>query len=429
MRAARARKTWRSSRVGVSARVKERLICLLNYNGQPLSRPPGGPPRRARSHRHRGAHQRGHLHRPEPVDAGRPRLRRAGARAVAGRRDPHRARRPPRALDARLLPAARATPNQPITFSVDRIHDGRSFSTRRTQAYQDGVPILSMIASFQDSTTRASTTRSTMPDRRCPDPESLPSTAEVLGRHRPPGRAVLGHPARLRHPARRVADLLPVPRRARAAPGGLDEGHRPAARRPQPAPRRTRLRERLLDPRAGAARARHRVDAPRPQGREPRPRHVVAPLRHASTSGCSTCRSRRTRIGGRGLSLGPHLHPRRRAAGRASPRRAWCGCRGARRDRRLRLVSAPARSVWPASTATAGDDARCIRRCERRSPRRASHRAMKPVREQQPHPGSATARRAPAPAPGAGVPSRRTRRTTSTQPPIAARVPAIAKLR
>ena len=40
--------------------------------------------------------------------------------------------------------------DQPITFSVDRIHDGRSFSTRRTQAYQDGLPILSLIASFQD---------------------------------------------------------------------------------------------------------------------------------------------------------------------------------------------------------------------------------------------------------------------------------------
>ncbi len=39
---------------------------------------------------------------------------------------------------------------EPITFAVDRIHDGRSFSTRRTQAYQKGVPILSMIASFQD---------------------------------------------------------------------------------------------------------------------------------------------------------------------------------------------------------------------------------------------------------------------------------------
>lgn len=38
-----------------------------------------------------------------------------------------------------------------ITIAVDRIHDGRSFSTRRTQAYQNGVPIFSMIASFQDA--------------------------------------------------------------------------------------------------------------------------------------------------------------------------------------------------------------------------------------------------------------------------------------
>ncbi|MBN9176280.1 MAG: acyl-CoA thioesterase II [Microbacterium sp.] len=36
-----------------------------------------------------------------------------------------------------------------LTLSVDRIHDGRSFSTRRTQAYQEGVPIFSMIASFE----------------------------------------------------------------------------------------------------------------------------------------------------------------------------------------------------------------------------------------------------------------------------------------
>lgn len=40
-------------------------------------------------------------------------------------------------------------PVWPITFAVDRIHDGRSFSARRTQAYQNGVPIFSMIASFQ----------------------------------------------------------------------------------------------------------------------------------------------------------------------------------------------------------------------------------------------------------------------------------------
>jgi acyl-CoA thioesterase-2 len=68
--------------------------------------------------------------------------------------------------------------NLPITFSVDRIHDGRSFSTRRTQAYQDGIPILSMIASFQDVDPGLDH-QDAMPVG-VPDPESLPSAAEVL---------------------------------------------------------------------------------------------------------------------------------------------------------------------------------------------------------------------------------------------------------
>ncbi len=67
----------------------------------------------------------------------------------------------------------------PITFSVDRLHDGRSFSTRRTQAYQDGLPILSMIASFQDEE-EGLEHQIDMPTG-LPDPESLPSAAEALG--------------------------------------------------------------------------------------------------------------------------------------------------------------------------------------------------------------------------------------------------------
>ncbi|HWM34237.1 MAG TPA: acyl-CoA thioesterase II [Pseudolysinimonas sp.] len=67
---------------------------------------------------------------------------------------------------------------KPITFSVDRIHDGRSFSTRRTQAYQDGVPILSMIASFQDIDAGLEH-QADMPTD-LPDPETLPSTADIL---------------------------------------------------------------------------------------------------------------------------------------------------------------------------------------------------------------------------------------------------------
>jgi acyl-CoA thioesterase-2 len=67
---------------------------------------------------------------------------------------------------------------QPITFSVDRIHDGRSFSTRRTQAYQGGLPILSMIASFQ-SADDGLAHQVAMPEG-LPEPESLPSAAETL---------------------------------------------------------------------------------------------------------------------------------------------------------------------------------------------------------------------------------------------------------
>lgn len=68
--------------------------------------------------------------------------------------------------------------NRTITFAVDRIHDGRSFATRRTQAYQEGMPILSMIASFQtdDGGPEA---QSPMP-RNMPSPEDLPTAEETL---------------------------------------------------------------------------------------------------------------------------------------------------------------------------------------------------------------------------------------------------------
>src|SRR6188768_3405522 len=41
------------------------------------------------------------------------------------------------------------TVDEPITFAVERLRDGRSFTARRTHALQAGEPILSMIASFQ----------------------------------------------------------------------------------------------------------------------------------------------------------------------------------------------------------------------------------------------------------------------------------------
>lgn len=68
--------------------------------------------------------------------------------------------------------------NKPITFGVQRLRDGRSFSARRVHAYQDGVPILSMIASFQSEDDGVEH-ESEMP-AGIPDPETLPSTIDLL---------------------------------------------------------------------------------------------------------------------------------------------------------------------------------------------------------------------------------------------------------
>jgi acyl-CoA thioesterase-2 len=67
----------------------------------------------------------------------------------------------------------------PITFSVDRLRDGRSFSTRRVQAYQNGEPIFSMIASFQEIDPGLQHFE-VMPSGITP-PEQLPSAAELMG--------------------------------------------------------------------------------------------------------------------------------------------------------------------------------------------------------------------------------------------------------
>ncbi|MGL4743803.1 MAG: acyl-CoA thioesterase [Dermatophilaceae bacterium] len=67
--------------------------------------------------------------------------------------------------------------SQPITFSVERMRDGRSFSTRRVHAIQHGAPILSMGASFQ-APDRGLDHQDPVPD--APDPGTVPSLAEVF---------------------------------------------------------------------------------------------------------------------------------------------------------------------------------------------------------------------------------------------------------
>jgi len=82
---------------------------------------------------------------------------------------------------------------KPIVYEVDRLRDGKSFSTRRVVAIQEGEAILSLAASFQVDE-QGLEHQDAMPD--VPAPESLRSEQEL----------VLA-----------FGDALPAPLRARAA--------------------------------------------------------------------------------------------------------------------------------------------------------------------------------------------------------------------
>ena len=66
----------------------------------------------------------------------------------------------------------------PLTFAVEELHDGGSFSARRTHALQDGVPILSLIASFQEDQEGFTHAAPMPPD--VPGPENLPSSDAIF---------------------------------------------------------------------------------------------------------------------------------------------------------------------------------------------------------------------------------------------------------
>lgn len=88
--------------------------------------------------------------------------------------------------------------SQGLTIAVDRIHDGRSFSTRRSQAYQNGVPIFSMIASFQDEGPGVEHSAPMPSD--VPDPESLlPDEERVDGLPAGTSRMLSDRAADVRH--------------------------------------------------------------------------------------------------------------------------------------------------------------------------------------------------------------------------------------
>ena len=72
-------------------------------------------------------------------------------------------------------------PAIPIVYEVDRIRDGRSFTTRRVVAIQRGEAIFNMAASFQAYEDGLSH-QVDMPD--VPGPDDLPSEEEMFAAHR-----------------------------------------------------------------------------------------------------------------------------------------------------------------------------------------------------------------------------------------------------
>src|SRR5215472_8385264 len=82
--------------------------------------------------------------------------------------------RPPHSLHAYFLLAG--DPKVPIVYDVDRIRDGRSFTTRRVIAIQHGHAIFSMSVSFHIDEPGLSH-QTPMP--QVPKPDSLPDDAEL----------------------------------------------------------------------------------------------------------------------------------------------------------------------------------------------------------------------------------------------------------
>lgn len=70
--------------------------------------------------------------------------------------------------------------NTPMTFEIARLHDGRSFSTRRAQAYQDGSVLMSLIASYQ-GTEEGLDHQEGFDTAAIAQPEDLPSVWEKYG--------------------------------------------------------------------------------------------------------------------------------------------------------------------------------------------------------------------------------------------------------
>ena len=109
--------------------------------------------------------------------------------------------RPPHSMHAYfLLPG---DPKVPIIYDVDRIRDGKSFTTRRVTARQHGHPIFSMLVSFHTDEPSLEH-QAKMLD--VPPPESLPSETEIREKILP----TMPDPVRRYYERERPIELRPV---------------------------------------------------------------------------------------------------------------------------------------------------------------------------------------------------------------------------
>jgi acyl-CoA thioesterase-2 len=124
-----------------------------------------------------------------------------GQALVAACRTVDVAERPPHSLHAYfLLPG---DPKVPLIYDVDRIRDGKSFTTRRVIAIQHGQPIFSMAVSFHRDEAGL-THQAAMPD--VPKPEDLPSEVEIRERV----LLLMPDPVRRYYERERPIELRPV---------------------------------------------------------------------------------------------------------------------------------------------------------------------------------------------------------------------------
>jgi acyl-CoA thioesterase-2 len=112
------------------------------------------------------------------------------------------ASRPPHSMHAYfLLPG---DPKVPIIYDVDRMRDGKSFTTRRVTARQHGHPIFSMLVSFHADEPAVLDHQAKMPD--VPGPDALPSEAETREKILP----TMPDPVRRYYERERPIELRPV---------------------------------------------------------------------------------------------------------------------------------------------------------------------------------------------------------------------------